>query len=169
MNQTKSRRRESRSEPHLGPLLVFKGGLLVTYTPEALLILDPLSISVVASLYDVQKISALCVTKSEIFLLEGERHLIRIGFHPEDIQTSSKLSKFKHGSEVCVAQKPSHWISFCNLLISAIPDDGASALSEAFANQFLELTAKIKESSITSVIPIKKLSPIFSPTKRQVF
>lgn len=135
LNPTKSRSRQSRGEPQLGPLLTFKDDLLVTYSAEALLILDPLSISVVAALYDVQRVTALCVTKSEIFLLEGERHLIRLGFHPEDIKPTS------------------------------ISDNGASALSGNIANQFLELTAKIKETSIKSIIPMTKNHPIFSSTK----
>lgn len=90
LNPTKSQARQSRGEPQLGPLLVFKDQLIVTYTADALLVLDPQSISVVAALYDVQRISALCVTKSEIFILEGERHLIRIGFAPQLTPTAGE-------------------------------------------------------------------------------
>ncbi|XP_026281489.1 tectonin beta-propeller repeat-containing protein 2 [Frankliniella occidentalis] len=134
LNPTKSRGRQSCGDLQLGPLLMFRDCLLVTYTSDALLILDPNSISVVGALYDVQKISALCVTKSEIFILEGERHIMRIGFSPEK-STVTHL------------------------------EDSASAIGGAITNQFLELTAKIRDASFTSVIPIKKLSPIFSPTR----
>ncbi|KAJ1519907.1 hypothetical protein ONE63_004145 [Megalurothrips usitatus] len=134
LNPTKSRKRQPQGEPQLGPVLMFKDNLIVTSTAEALLVLDPHTIRVVAALYDVQKISALCVSKSEIFILEGERHLMRIGFTPEDIPITSMA-------------------------------ESTSTKSGALANQFLELTAKLKDTSITSVIPIKKLSPIFSPTK----
>lgn len=90
LNPTKSRGRHSRGEPQFGPLLIFKDNLLVTYTSDALLILDSNTISVVAALFDVQKISALCVSKSEIFILEGERHLMRIGFSPENTSIKCK-------------------------------------------------------------------------------
>lgn len=134
LNPTKSRDRHSRGEPQLGTLSMFKDTLLVTHTADALLILDPITINVVAALFDVQKISALCVSKSEIFILEGERHLIRLGFSPEDTSIKSSI------------------------------DEASFARSGALANHLLDLTAKIKEAAITSVIP-KKLSPIFSPTK----
>ncbi|KAK3921074.1 WD repeat-containing protein [Frankliniella fusca] len=138
LNPTKSRGRRSNGELQLGPLLMFRDSLLVTYTSDALLILDPNSISVVGALYDVQKISALCVSKSEIFILEGERHLMRIGFCPDK-----------------TAALPS--------------EDSSSAVGGAISYQILELTSKIKEASFTSVIPIKKLSPMFSPTRSHNF
>lgn len=107
LNPTKSQARQSKGEPQLGPLLVFKDQLIVTYTADALLVLDPQSISVVAALYDVQIISALCVTKSEIFILEGERHLIRIGFAPQPMPTT--------GEKTC-----SVFISFSITLLSIV-------------------------------------------------
>lgn len=100
LNPTKSRGRHSRGEPQLGPLLILKDNLLVTYTSDALFILDSNTISVVTALFDVQKITALCVSKSEIFILEGERHLMRLGFSPEGIPSkceyASKLNTSFH-------------------------------------------------------------------------
>jgi len=62
---------------------VFKEQLLVTYSGNDLLVLDPESISLVGVADELRGILDFAVTKDEIFVLEGRRSLVRLACQPE--------------------------------------------------------------------------------------
>jgi hypothetical protein len=79
--------RQSRGDHQFGPLLVFRENLLVTYSSDMVYVLNPASITVVATVADVRKVQDVSVNKDEIFILEGERSLIRVAYTPESTAT----------------------------------------------------------------------------------
>jgi hypothetical protein len=48
-------------------------------------VLNPITITVVATVADLRGVLDVAVNKDEIFILEGERSLIRVAFAPENI------------------------------------------------------------------------------------
>ncbi|PSN53774.1 hypothetical protein C0J52_06251 [Blattella germanica] len=76
--------RQSRGDHQFGPVLVFRESLLVTYSSSMVYVLDPATVTVVATVADVRKVHDVAVSKDEIFILEGERSLIRVAYTPEN-------------------------------------------------------------------------------------
>ncbi|XP_076263028.1 WD repeat-containing protein CG11141 isoform X2 [Rhynchophorus ferrugineus] len=70
-------------EPSFGKLLPFCNDLLVTYNKEIVYILDPEQMSILATVSHLRNILDLSTYNDEIFILEEDRSLVRIAFHPE--------------------------------------------------------------------------------------
>jgi len=85
INPVSSHVRHVRGDHQFGPLLVFQERLLVTYSSDMVYILNPATISVVATVADLRGVLDVAVNKDEIFILEGERSLIRVAYTPENI------------------------------------------------------------------------------------
>ena len=85
INPISSRVRHVRGDHQFGPLLIFREHLLVTYSSDMVYILNPATISVVATVADLRGVLDVAVNKDEIFILEGERSLIRVAHAPENI------------------------------------------------------------------------------------
>ncbi|XP_066992406.2 tectonin beta-propeller repeat-containing protein 2 isoform X2 [Anabrus simplex] len=87
--------KQGRGEHQFGPLLVFKENLLLTYSSDVVYILNPSDISVVAMIVDLRKVLDVSVSKDEIFVLEGNRSLIRIASVPENGTSQVSGSKLE--------------------------------------------------------------------------
>lgn len=75
----------NKKEPYdtsFGKVIQF-GDKLLTYNSEVLYVLHPGAVSVVSVLSNVRKILDLAVSENEIFILEGERSLLRISPIPD--------------------------------------------------------------------------------------
>jgi hypothetical protein len=76
--------RQSRGDHQFGPLLVFRENLLVTYSTDVVYVLNPATITVIATVADLRGVQDVAVSKDEIFILEGERSLIRVAYTAEN-------------------------------------------------------------------------------------
>lgn len=97
------RRLKPQKEASFGVLLPFNDDYLVTYNSDVVYVLDPKQMSVICCISSLRKyvpvfsikinfifafvLSVLDVAtyKDELFILEGERNLIRISYKPENI------------------------------------------------------------------------------------
>jgi hypothetical protein len=84
INPASSHVRHMRGDHQFGPLLVFREHLLVTYSSDVVYVLNPATITVVATVADLRGVLDVTVNKDEIFILEGERSLIRVAYTPEN-------------------------------------------------------------------------------------
>lgn len=70
-------------EPSFGILLPFNGKLLVTYNNDVLYILDPKEMAIISTVRHLRGILNVATHKDEIFILEGDRSVVRISIKPE--------------------------------------------------------------------------------------
>lgn len=74
-----------QKEASFGMVLPFHDHLLVTYNNDVVYILNPKELTVDAMISNLRGVLGVAVCKDEIFILEGERSLIRISENPEPI------------------------------------------------------------------------------------
>jgi hypothetical protein len=84
INPAPSHIRQCRGDHQFGPVLVFRENLLVTYSGDVVYVLNPAAITVIATIADLRAVQDVAVNKDEIFILEGERSLIRVAYTPEN-------------------------------------------------------------------------------------
>ncbi|XP_017777988.1 PREDICTED: WD repeat-containing protein CG11141 isoform X1 [Nicrophorus vespilloides] len=80
-------------EASFGPLIQFCENYLITYSDEVVYVLSPQHLKIVAVITHLRKVCDVAVNKDEIFILEGERSLIRVAFTPEmEIENRSSVN-----------------------------------------------------------------------------
>ncbi|XP_024882624.1 WD repeat-containing protein CG11141 [Temnothorax curvispinosus] len=127
--------RKNRGEPSFGIVLPFCDDLLVTYCDDVVYVVNPNTIAITSIINDLRRVTDVACTKDEIFILEGERNILRIAYYPEnDIFTEETRNTLDPLSSFAEYSKP-------------------------VANGILELTSKLKESSIVPAIPFPKINP----------
>ncbi|XP_034939342.1 WD repeat-containing protein CG11141 isoform X2 [Chelonus insularis] len=126
--------KKKRGEPTFGVLLPFCDDLFVTYSEDYIHVINPVTIAITSVVCDLRKITDVACTRDEIFVLEGERNIIRIAYHPEacNVEMSEETDK-THPSFV--------------------------EISKPVTVSLLGLTSKLKENSIVSTIPFSKITP----------
>lgn len=77
----KKQRNESSSS--FGILLPFNDDLFITYCNDIVYVINPITISVTSAICDLRKVIDVSCTKDEIFILEGERNIIRLSYYPD--------------------------------------------------------------------------------------
>lgn len=133
LNPASENVRKNRAEPTFGPLLPFCDDLLVTYSEDVIYVVNPVTIAITSVVSDLRRVIDVACTKDEIFVLEGERNIIRVAYHPE---------------------------MFC--VESEDPRDPLASLAEIskpVTAGILGLTSKLKENSIVPAIPFYKINP----------
>ena len=93
LNPAPESTRKNRGEPSFGIILSFSDDLLVTYSEDIIYVLNPTTIVVMSAITDVRHVTDVACTKDEIFILEGERNIIRVAYHPES--NTFALSEFE--------------------------------------------------------------------------
>ncbi|XP_022123297.2 WD repeat-containing protein CG11141 [Pieris rapae] len=83
LNPSQKKHSHSEKEYNFGPLHVFREHFLVSHNEHFLYVLDPRSLTAVAVVDDLRRILSVSVNKEEIFILEGERSLVRLAHKPE--------------------------------------------------------------------------------------
>lgn len=78
-----------QKEASFGILLPFSNNYLVTYNNDVVYILDPKELIVNTMVSHLRKVLSVAVHKDEIFILEGERSLVRLSERPEPIYGTS--------------------------------------------------------------------------------
>lgn len=76
--------RKNRSEPSFGVILPFCDDLLVTYCDEVVYVVNPNTIAITSIVNDLRHVTDVACTKDEIFILEGQRNILRIAYYPEN-------------------------------------------------------------------------------------
>ncbi|XP_015178966.1 PREDICTED: uncharacterized protein LOC107067716 isoform X2 [Polistes dominula] len=88
--------RNSRTETAFGTLLQFNEDYLITYNSDIIYIVNPNNITVTA-VTDVRRVTNVACTKEEIFIVEGDRNIIRISYYPDttakDVMSFPALSQ----------------------------------------------------------------------------
>ncbi|XP_015594722.1 WD repeat-containing protein CG11141 [Cephus cinctus] len=127
----------NRSEPTFGVVLPFCDDLLVTYNDEMIYVVNPATIAITSAVTDLRRITNVACTKDEIFILEGDRNIIRLAYYPETNNLSSSI----------------------NMESLIDPLASIAEISRPVTAGILELTSKLKESSIVPAIPFRKINP----------
>ncbi|KAM0729678.1 WD repeat-containing protein [Formica fusca] len=127
--------RKNRGEPSFGIVLPFCDDLLVTYCDDVVYVVNPNTIAITSIVNDLRRVTDVACTKDEIFILEGERNILRIAYYPENNITSGETT---------------------NMLDPLL---SFAEYSKPVANGILGLTSKLKESNIVPTIPFSKINP----------
>ncbi|KAJ8975516.1 hypothetical protein NQ317_010631 [Molorchus minor] len=72
-----------QKEPSFGTLLPFNENLLVTHNNDVVYILDPQEMTILYTISHLRGVLDVATHRDEIFILEEDRSLIRIGYKPE--------------------------------------------------------------------------------------
>lgn len=81
-------------ECQFGPLVPHGPRLLLTWSSEALFVVDPSARTFVAVCTGFTNVGGVASCGDEIFVLQGKRHLVRLAPHPEDLQLQEEDDKF---------------------------------------------------------------------------
>lgn len=79
------------NELSFGRLLYFNNKYLVSYESNVIYILDADNLAVVGAVTRIRRVLDVACNKDELFILEGERSLLRIAFEPETIDESQLI------------------------------------------------------------------------------
>ncbi|XP_015517957.2 WD repeat-containing protein CG11141 isoform X1 [Neodiprion pinetum] len=137
LNPVSENTKKSRGEPTLGIILPFCEDLLVTYSDDVVYVINPINVGITSAVTDLRRVTSVACNKDELFILEGDRNIIRVAYHPE---TDTLLSV----PEVETTTDP-------------LPS--LAEISKPIAAGIMELTSKFKESSIVPAIPLLKINP----------
>ncbi|KAK1131176.1 hypothetical protein K0M31_017465 [Melipona bicolor] len=127
--------KKNRGEPTFGVILPFCDDLLVTYSEDIIYVVNPQTIAITSIITDLRRVTDVACTKDEIFVLEGERNVIRIAYYPETNMFSSEANNISD------------------------PISSFAEISKPVTNGILEITSKLMESTIVPAIPFHKMNP----------
>lgn len=136
LNPAPESSKKNRGEPTFGVILPFADDLLVTYSDDIIYVVNPQTIAITSIVTDLRRVTDVACTKDEIFILEGERNIVRIAYYPETNMFSSDM---KHSLDPGL-------LSFAEI-------------SNPVTDGIMELTSKLKESTIMPAIPFHKINP----------
>ncbi|XP_015125096.1 WD repeat-containing protein CG11141 [Diachasma alloeum] len=125
--------RKRRGEPTFGALMPFCDDLFVTFSEDVIYVVNPVTIAITSVVNDLRRITDVSCTKDEVFVLEGERNILRIAYHPEISNVESP-------------EETKDSLTFAEI-------------SKPVTAGILGLTSRIKENSIVPSIPFYKISP----------
>ncbi|XP_078047877.1 uncharacterized protein LOC144475652 isoform X2 [Augochlora pura] len=135
LNPAPESSKKNRGEPTFGVILTFCDDLLITYSDDTIYLVNPDVTTITSIVTDLRRVIDVACTKDEIFVLEGERSIIRIAYYPETNVFSTEATNSLH------------------------PLSSFAEISKPVTNGILELTSKLKESAIVSAIPFHKMNP----------
>lgn len=135
LNPAPESSKKNRGEPTFGVVLPFCDDLLVTYSDDIIYVVNPQTIAITSIVTDLRRVTDVACTKDEIFILEGERNILRIAYYPETNTFSSEIKS------------------------TLDPLSSFAEISKPVTTGILELTSKLKESAIVPAIPFHKINP----------
>ena len=135
LNPAPESSKKNRGEPTFGVILPFCDDLLVTYSDDIIYVVNPQTIAITSIVTDLRRVTDVACTKDEIFVLEGERNIIRIAYYPE---TDMFLPEINNTPD---------------------PLSSFAEMSKPVTNGILELTSKLKESAIVPAMSFHKINP----------
>ncbi|XP_015432211.1 PREDICTED: uncharacterized protein LOC107188428 [Dufourea novaeangliae] len=135
LNPAPESSKKNRGEPTFGVILPFCDDLLITYSDDIIYVVNPQTIAITSIVTDLRRVTDVACTKDEIFVLEGERNIMRIAYYPETNMFSAEAKS------------------------TLDPLSSFAEISKPVTNGILELTSKLKESAIVPAIPFHKINP----------
>ena len=135
LNPAPESSKKNRGEPTFGVILPFCDDLLVTYSDDIIYVVNPQTIAITSIITDLRRVTDVACTKDEIFVLEGERNIIRIAYYPETDMFMPETNN-----------TPDPLSSFAEM-------------SKPVTNGILELTSKLKDSAIVPAMSFHKINP----------
>lgn len=158
LNPAPESSKKNRGEPTFGVILPFCDDLLVTYSDDIIYVVNPQTIAITSIITDLRRVTDVACTKDEIFILEGERNIIRVAYYPEtDMFLPGRYFLCK-----CFPVSSLQVLRTIKLLeINNTPDPLSSfaEMSKPVTNGILELTSKLKESAIVPAMSFHKINP----------
>ncbi|KAK2586004.1 hypothetical protein KPH14_010574 [Odynerus spinipes] len=136
LNPAPESMKKSRGEPTFGIVLPFCEDLLITYSNDIIYVVNPHTIAITSTVTDLRRVTDVACTKDEIFILEGERNVIRIAYYPESNTIATES----------IAHHQNSASSFADI-------------SKPVTTSILELTSKLRETTIMPAIPFHKINP----------
>lgn len=126
--------KKKRGEATFGVLRPFCDDLFVTFSEDVIHVINPITIAINSVVCDLRKITDVACTKDEIFVIEGERNIIRIAYHPEPYSIET------------IEETKDSLPSFVEI-------------SKPVTASILGITTKLKDNSIVPTIPFYKITP----------
>lgn len=139
LRKKKSQQQQQNNEITFGILKKFCDDLFVTFSDDIIYVINPITISITSVIGDLRCVIDVSCTRDEIFILEGDRNILRIGYYPE----------------------------VCNIETINNNDDATdnndyplfADISKPVTSSLFGLTTKLKENSIVTNIPFHKIKP----------
>ncbi|XP_066901828.1 tectonin beta-propeller repeat-containing protein 2 isoform X2 [Halyomorpha halys] len=128
--------------PELGSIYSWRDGLFVSFTKDSIIVFDPHQLTVVATLLNAKEIVWACTTRTELFLISGQRDLIRLGYTP-DLYDSSIGGFGNMATGECVSGLPE---------VSIEPIYGSPVSASLSRNSYLSASTANSELSSSEVI-----------------
>lgn len=128
--------------PDFGSIYSWRDGLFVSFTKDSIIVFDPHQLTVVATLLNVKEIVWACTTRTELFLISGQRDLIRLGYTP-DLYDSSIGGFGNMATGECVSGLPE---------VSIEPVYGSPLSTSLSRNSYLSASTANSELSSSEVI-----------------
>ncbi|XP_014217310.1 WD repeat-containing protein CG11141 [Copidosoma floridanum] len=124
-----------KEDVKFGIIKPFSDNLLVTFNQDVIYLLNPNEITITSVVTDLRKVTDVACFEDEIFVLEGERNILRLSCYPEiDILETVPHESLEQITPIAESSKPIAW--------------GLS-----------DITSKLKSSSIVPAIPFHKINP----------
>ena len=156
--------KKNRGEPSFGIVLPFYDDLLITYCDDVVYVVNPNTIAITSIVNDLRHVTDVACTKDEIFILEGERNILRISYYPENnIFTGehnycfSNLDIIRY--KIVIELSLNYYFLTEETKKTMDPLLSFAEYSKPVTNGILELTSKLKESNIVPAIPFPKIDP----------
>nr|XP_050851053.1 WD repeat-containing protein CG11141 isoform X1 [Vespula vulgaris] len=103
LNPAPESAKKNRGEPTFGIMLPFSEDLLLTYSDNIIYVVNPRTIAITSVVTDVRRVTDVACTKDEIFILEGDRNIIRIAYFPDTSAFKDSTSPFPELSKSVTA------------------------------------------------------------------
>ncbi|XP_011497895.1 PREDICTED: WD repeat-containing protein CG11141 [Ceratosolen solmsi marchali] len=87
-------RRKTQENPTFGLVMTFSDDLLVTYNNDIVYFISPSTNTITSVITDLRKVTDIACCNDEIFILEGERNILRIAGYPEIIPFNAAKNRF---------------------------------------------------------------------------
>ncbi|OXU23452.1 hypothetical protein TSAR_001636 [Trichomalopsis sarcophagae] len=75
--------RKSQGELTFGIIMPFSDDLLVTYNDDIIYVVNPTEVTISSIVTNLRRVTDVSCTQDEIFILEGDRNILRIAYIPE--------------------------------------------------------------------------------------
>lgn len=86
--------KKSQGELTFGIIMPFSDDLLVTYNDDIIYVVNPTEITITSIVTNLRRVTDISCTQDEIFVLEGDRNVLRIAYSPETISFDIGITFF---------------------------------------------------------------------------
>ncbi|XP_048483523.1 WD repeat-containing protein CG11141 [Plutella xylostella] len=157
LNPSQKKPYDPDREHNFGPLHVFREHFLVTYNEDVLYILDPRSLTAIATVDQLRKIKSVAVSGDEIWVVEGARSVLRLARAPDAAaadEAVTLMTKSLSSLQQAVNTVREFSIDATVPFISSVLEQPISLLTN---NEFLDAATIANAEECFELPPIKNL------------